>query len=193
MLEALTRNWGAVALRGGVAVLFGVLALVWPDMTVLVLVALFGAYALVDGVTALFTAIRGGPRTMGRRGWLALEGVAGLAAGIMTLVWPGITAVVLVWLIGGWAVVTGVLEIATAIRLRKEIEGEWMLVLAGIASVFFGVLLIALPGPGALALAWLIGVYAIVFGVLELSLALRLRRIAHEGGSIAGTHHPAPA
>ncbi|MCW2504615.1 MAG: hypothetical protein JWO79_2899 [Actinomycetia bacterium] len=193
MLEALARNWGAVALRGGVAVLFGVLALVWPGMTVLVLVALFGAYALVDGVTALFTAIRGGPRAMGRRGWLVLEGIAGLAAGILTLLWPGITAVVLVWLIGGWAVVTGVLEIAAAIRLRKEIEGEWMLILAGIASVFFGVLLIALPGPGALALAWLIGVYAIVFGVLELALALRLRRIAHKGGSMAGTHRPAPA
>jgi uncharacterized membrane protein HdeD (DUF308 family) len=197
MLDALSRNWGAVALRGALAVIFGVLALIWPGITLIVLVSLFGAYALVDGLAALFTAIRGRDATGGgavrNRGWLVVEGITGVIAGIVTFFWPGITALALVWVIGAWAVVTGVIEIAAAIRLRKEIEGEWMLILAGVASVVFGVLIAALPGPGALTLVWLIGSYAIVFGVLELALAFRLRKLRGEGGQVAGTHRPAHA
>jgi uncharacterized membrane protein HdeD (DUF308 family) len=193
MLDALTRNWGAVALRGVLAVIFGVLALIWPGLTLIVLVSLFGAFALVDGVTAVFTAVRGGAAAVRSRGWLAFEGIIGILAGLVAFFWPSITALALVWVIAAWAVVTGVLEIAAAIRLRKEIEGEWMLILAGVASVIFGVLLAALPGPGALTLVWLIGAYAIVFGVLELALAFRMRRLRHGGGQFAGHGRPAHA
>jgi uncharacterized membrane protein HdeD (DUF308 family) len=193
MLDALTRNWGAVALRGVLAVIFGVLALIWPGLTLIVLVSLFGAFALIDGVTAVFTAVRGGAAAVRSRGWLAFEGIIGILAGLVAFFWPSITALALVWVIAAWAVVTGVLEIAAAIRLRKEIDGEWMLILTGVASVIFGVLLAALPGPGALTLVWLIGAYAIVFGVLELALAFRMRRLGHGGGQFAGHGRPAHA
>src|SRR5256885_4424651 len=130
MLDALARNWWVVALRGALAVLFGVLALVWPAITIGVLVLLFGAYALVDGVFALGSALFGGARVEGRRAWLILEGVVGVAAGIVAFVWPGVTALALLWVIAAWAIITGVLEIATAIRLRRELRGEWLLVLS---------------------------------------------------------------
>ena len=107
---------------------------------------------------------------------MILNGLAGIAIGVLTLLWPGITALVLLYFIAAWAILTGVFEIAAAIRLRREIEGEWLLALAGITSVIFGILLVALPGPGALALTWLIGAYALVFGILMLVLAFRLRR-----------------
>src|SRR6185312_6734764 len=135
----LTRRWWVLAVRGGAAVLFGLLALIWPGITVLALVLLFGAYALVDGVLALYTALADRPAAQGRRGWLALEGVAGVLAAIGAFVWPGITALVLLYLIAAWALVTGVAEILTAIRLRREIEGEWLMILSGPLSIVFGV------------------------------------------------------
>jgi uncharacterized membrane protein HdeD (DUF308 family) len=194
MLEALARNWWAVALRGVIAVIFGLLALIWPGITVLALVALFGAYCLVDGVIAIGTALFGGAARFegagaGRRVWLAVEGIAGVVAGIITFAWPGITTLVLLWLIAFWALVTGVMEIVVAIRLRRELQGEWLLILSGALSVLFGILLIVWPASGALALVTLIAIYALIFGAALIGLGLRLRRV--QGGSVAGTSRPA--
>lgn len=189
MLNALTRYWWAVVLRGVVAVLFGLMALIWPEITVLALVALFGAFALVDGVLTLGTAIFD-DRAAGRRLWLGVQGVAGIAAGVVTFAWPGVTTLVLLWLIAFWAVVTGVLEIVAAIRLRREIQGEWMLGLSGALSVLFGLLLMIWPASGALALVVLIGIYAIVGGVTLIGLGLRLRGVHHRT-SASGLGQPA--
>jgi uncharacterized membrane protein HdeD (DUF308 family) len=174
MLVTLARNWWAVALRGALAIIFGVLAFFWPGASLAALVLLFGAYALVDGIFAVIAAFRTADRG-GRWGMLAIEGVAGIAAGILAFVWPGITAIVLLYLIAAWAIVTGVLEIAAAIQLRREITNEWLLGLGGLASIVFGVLLLFNPAAGALAVVWLIAAYALVFGVLLVALAFRLR------------------
>ncbi len=175
MTGDLTRNWWAVVLRGVVAIIFGLFALFLPGITLTALVLLFGAYALVDGVFAIVSAIRG---QAGRSWWeLAIEGIAGIAAGVIALVWPGITALALLFVIAAWAIVTGVLEVVAAIRLRQRIEREWLLALAGIASILFGVVLIIAPVPGALAVLWLIGIYAILFGALLVALGLKLRSL----------------
>ncbi|MGH2522060.1 MAG: HdeD family acid-resistance protein, partial [Anaerolineales bacterium] len=139
-----------------------------------VLVLLFGAYALVDGLFALITGLtRYGESP---RWWVFLiEGLVGIAAGILTFVWPGLTGVILLYLIAGWAIFTGVFEVVAAIRLRKEIDNEWLLALGGVASVIFGVLLVLRPAAGALAVVWLIGAYALIFGALLVALGLRLR------------------
>ncbi len=133
-----------------------------------------GAYALVDGV---FGVINGISSYDERERWwvILLEGLAGIVVGIMTLVWPSITALTLLYLIAAWAVITGVMEIVAAIQLRRVIEGEWMIVLSGIASIIFGIILFIFPGEGALGLTWLIGIYAIIFGVMLIVLAFRLR------------------
>lgn len=178
MMDVLARNWWALALRGLFAVLFGLLAFAWPGLTLAALVILFGAYSLVDGVFGLVAAVRAAEAH--ERWWLlVLEGLAGIAVGLITFMWPGITALVLLYLIAWWALVTGVFEIAAAIRLRKEISGELTLVLGGAASVIFGLVLLFRPGVGALAVIWLIGTYALVFGGLLLMLAFRLR--GHSG------------
>jgi uncharacterized membrane protein HdeD (DUF308 family) len=176
MLTQLTRNWWAVALRGVVGILFGVIALVWPGLTLEILVLFFGAYALVDGVFAIIAAFTN--RAGHDRWWvLLLEGLVGIAVGIITFLRPGLVTLVLLYVIAFWAIVTGVLEIVSAIRLRTEIQGEWMLALGGIASLVLGVLLLLFPAPGALTVAWLIGVYAIIFGAMLLGLGLRLRKL----------------
>jgi uncharacterized membrane protein HdeD (DUF308 family) len=173
-VETLAHNWGAVLLRGVMGVLFGLITFAQPGITLAVLVLLFGAYAFVDGMLAVVSALR--RRGMSDRwGLLLVEGLAGIAAGVATLFWPGLTAIVLLYVIAAWAVVTGVFEIAAAIRLRKAITGEWLLVLSGIASIGFGVLLTLFPGAGALALVFWIGAYALVFGTLLIALAFRLR------------------
>jgi uncharacterized membrane protein HdeD (DUF308 family) len=185
LADVLTRNWGWVALRGVVAVLFGLLTLFNPAITLLTLVLLFGAYALVDGVFMTVGAIanrRGEPR------WAALliGGLIGIGIGLVTLFRPGITAAVLLGVIAGWAILTGIAEIAAAIRLRKEITREWMLGLAGALAVAFGVLLIGYPGAGALAVALWIGAYAFVTGILLIALGFQLRSWArsHPAGPI---------
>ena len=148
MMKVLARNWWALALRGLFAILFGVAAFAWPNLTLAALVILFGAYALVDGVFALVTAVRAAEAH--ERWWLfVLEGLAGIVVGIITFIWPGITALVLLYLIAWWALITGVFEIAAAIRLRKQIRQEWTLVLGGLASVVFGLLLFYRPGARA--------------------------------------------
>lgn len=170
----LARNWWTVALRGAIAIIFGLLALFWPGITLTALVFIFGAFVLVSGVLLVIAAFRDG--LTHAHGWLLLlEGIIGIAIGIMVFVWPAITALVLLYLIAAWAVITGVLEIIAAIQVRKEIQNEWLLAIAGIASVLFGILLIVWPIAGALAILWIIAAYAIVFGVLLLILAFRLR------------------
>jgi uncharacterized membrane protein HdeD (DUF308 family) len=173
-VEVLARNWWAVLLRGVAGIVFGILTLLSPAVSLTALVLLFGAYAFVDGLFAIVSAIRA--HGTGDRWWLLLvEGVAGVAAGVLTAIWPGITALVLLYLIAAWALVTGGLEIAAAIRLRKVITGEWLLALAGILSVALGVILVLFPAPGALALVMWIGAYALVSGVLLTVLGFRLR------------------
>jgi uncharacterized membrane protein HdeD (DUF308 family) len=181
-MAIMARNWWALALRGVAALLFAVLTFIWPGISLLALVALFGAYALIDGIFAAVTAIT--RSDVGDRRWvLLLEGLAGIAAGIIAFVWPGMTALALLYIIAAWAIVTGVLEIAAAVRLRREIQGEWALGLAGFLSVLFGVALVLFPGAGALAVLWLIAAYAIVFGLLMLALGFRLR--AHRATGVA--------
>jgi uncharacterized membrane protein HdeD (DUF308 family) len=170
----LARYWWALALRGVAAIVFGVIALFWPPAAIAVLVAIFGAYALVDGILNLIAAVRAG-RTGQRWGALVFEGVVSLVVGIVTLFFPVVTALALVLFVGAWSVVTGVAEVVAAIRLRELIQGEWLLALAGILSIAFGVLLFISPLIGAIAIAIWIGVYSLVFGALLVGLALRLR------------------
>jgi uncharacterized membrane protein HdeD (DUF308 family) len=173
-LPAETGHWWALALRGVIAILFGVAVFLRPDIALEALILLFGAYALVDGVFAIVGVFRG--TRSGTPRWLLLvEGVAGILAGIIALIFPGLTAVALLYLVAAWAVVTGLAQIATAIRLRQEIRGEWALILGGILSVLFGLLLAVLPGVGILSLIWLIGAYAVAFGVLLLITAFQVR------------------
>jgi uncharacterized membrane protein HdeD (DUF308 family) len=174
MIAELARNWWLLAIRGVLAILFGIAAFVWPGLTLAVLVILFGAYAVVDGIFAIIAGISG--RNEYERWWLLIiEGILGIVAGVLTFMWPDITALVLLYFIAAWAILTGIFEIAAAIRLRKYIEGEWLLALAGIASVIFGVLLVIFPGAGALAVVWLIATYAVIFGILMIVLAFRIR------------------
>ena len=186
MLRTITHSWWMILLRGILAILFGIAAFIWPGLTIEVLVLLFGAYALVDGIFAVIAGIS--VRKQEERWWMMiLEGLAGIILGVMTFLWPDITALVLLYFIAAWSIMTGAFEIAAAIRLRKEIEGEWMLGLAGIASIIFGILLVILPGPGALALIWLIGADALVFGILLLALAFRLRGWQNTVRPVSGT------
>ena len=169
ILDAYTKHWWVLLIRGLLGLLFGGMAFAWPGPTLVALVLLYGAYALVDGMTALSVGV------MARVWWLVLSGLAGVAVGIGTFFYPGITAVALFYLIAAWAIVRGIFEIIAAIELRKEISGAWALVVAGIFSIIFGLLFVAYPAPGVLALVWLIGVYAVVFGAVMIVLAILLR------------------
>lgn len=180
METLLARHWWAVGLRGLAAIIFGILALVVPGITLIVLIAFFGAYVLIDGLIAIYLAIRG--RENNRNwGWLLVEGIAGILIGILTFRWPGVTALVLLAFIAAWAILTGVMEIFEAIEMRRVITNEWLLILSGAASVVFGLILIIFPSTGALALIWVIGLYAILFGLLLLALAWRLRGMLQRG------------
>jgi uncharacterized membrane protein HdeD (DUF308 family) len=177
MLHALAKNWWLILLRGIAFVLFGILTFIWPGITLLTLVLLYGAFALVDGVFSVAAAITGDQPTP--RWWLAIVGLLGIAAGILAFVLPGITAVVLLFLIAGWAIATGILQIAGAIRLRKEIDNEWLLIATGVLSIIFGLILVVQPGIGLVTLLYVIGIYAVVDGILLIMLSFRLRRHSH--------------
>lgn len=166
-------NWWALLVRGVAAVLFGLAALIWPGPTLFVLILFYGAYALVDGVFAIVAGIRAGG---GQRRWLLFaEGALGVLAGLVVLVWPSISALVVLYVIAFWAIFGGVLRIVAAISLRREIDNEWMLVLSGVLSIILGVVLAVLPGAGLLSLVWLIGIFALGVGVTLIVLAFRLR------------------
>jgi uncharacterized membrane protein HdeD (DUF308 family) len=182
--EMLRRNWWLLALRGLAAVIFGVLAFVWPGITLLTLIWLFGAFALVNGILSLVLATKA-PKGYPRFGSLILGGLLGILAGLLTFVMPGITALGLLILIAAWALITGILEIVAAIKLRKTITGEWMLILAGLASVAFGILLILQPAAGALVMVLWIGAYALVFGILLFVLAFKMRSLGKGGFTAA--------
>ena len=167
-------RWWAVLIRGLVAIAFGVLAFTWPGVTLATLVLLFGFYALLDGAFSLISAI-GGRRRREDRWLLTLEGVIGIWAGLVTLRAPVVTAVVLVFLMSMWAMATGFLRIVAAVRLRKEISGEVWLVLSGLASVLFALMLMLRPMVGALALVWIIAGYALIMGVFLIMLGIELR------------------
>lgn len=177
VLHGLAKNWWAVLLRGLAAIVFGVLAFAWPGITIWSLIIVWGAYALVDGVFAIISAVSGG--TPAPRWWMAVVGVIGILAGIVAFANPGLTALTLLMLIAAWAIVSGIFEIVGAIRLRKEIDNEWLLILHGIVSVLFGLFLFYSPGAGALAMIWVIGAYAIIGGVLLCILSFQLKKHAH--------------
>lgn len=166
-------SW-SMAIRGILAVLFGLAALVWPGKTILVLVFLFGAYALVDGIIAVFVSLQG--RKSLRHWWiLLLEGAAGIVVGLLTFAWPAITALVLLYLIAAWAIVTGFFEVTAAFSGRLPIAHEWTLALAGLLSILFGVILAIRPGVGLLSVVWIIALYALIFGVLLIIRAFQFR------------------
>jgi uncharacterized membrane protein HdeD (DUF308 family) len=172
-LDSLSRNWWAVVLRGLAGVLLGIITFIAPTISLTALVLVFGAYAFADGILAIATSLR----SRGTDRWwvMLIEGIVGIAAGLVTLIWPGITALTLLFVIAAWALITGVFEIVAAVRLRKVMKGEWMLALSGVLSIVFGVLLLIFPGAGALAVILWIGAYALVFGALFVALGLKLR------------------
>jgi uncharacterized membrane protein HdeD (DUF308 family) len=182
-LEGLQPSWGLLALRGVLALLFGVLALVQPLTALTALVILFGVWAFVDGVSA-FALFFGGWRA-----WqLIIVGFVGIGVALLTFFRPGITAVGLFAAIATWAIVRGLFEIALAVKLRRRVEGEGWLIFGGIMSILFGVLMIVLPLAGILALAWLIGFYALLFGAAMIGLSMRLYRHEHRPPIVTTPH-----
>ena len=185
MLDIAAKNWWAIALRGAAALIFGLLAIALPGLTAAALILMFAAFAVADGAFAIVAAVRAA-RQGERWGAMALLGIASLVAGAIAFFAPMIAALSLVLLFAAWAIVTGALEIAAAIRLRKEIEGEWLLGLTGALSIVLGIAVVAFPGAGLLGLVWWIGAYALIAGVLLLALAFRLRRIHKSAAPAAG-------
>ena len=172
----LARWWWTFVVRGVVAILFGALAFAAPGLGIGVLVGLFAAWALIDGVNSLLTGIR--TRERDRSWWLEiLEGIVSVAAGVIALLLPGVAAEILILLIAAWAIVTGIVEIVLAVRLRNVITGEVWMALAGVASILFGVVIYLFPAAGALSIVWLIGSFAIAFGVFLVLLGWRLRGV----------------
>jgi uncharacterized membrane protein HdeD (DUF308 family) len=184
MAIQLVHKWWAIVLRGVAAIIFGVVAVLWPPSAVAALVLLFGAYALVDGILNLVAATSA--TRMGRPwGWLAFEGVVSIVTGLLAFLWPGVTALALVFVIAVWSVVTGIIEILAAIWLRRLIQREWLLGLSGFLSIAFGVLLFIAPVAGAVAIAIWVGAYAILFGSLLVWLGLRLRAWGRQAEQLA--------
>jgi uncharacterized membrane protein HdeD (DUF308 family) len=174
MTILIAKNWWSLVLRGVAAILFGLISFVWPGITLGALVLLFGAYALIDGIVSIAGAVRAS-KAHERWGALLIEGMAGIVAAVITIAWPAITAIALLYVIAAWALVTGVAEIVAAVRLRKHIAGEWLLGLSGVVSILFGILIMVAPLAGALVIALWVGAYALVFGALLVALGLRLR------------------
>ena len=176
LAAALGRNWWLLLVRGLVAIVFALLTWAQPGVSLAALVLVFGIYVLADGLLGVWSAIA--KRRDNRHWWLLLLwGLVGIVVGVMTFIMPGITGLVLLMYIAAGAVITGVLQIVAAIRLRKEIKGEWLMILSGLVSVAFGVLLFLQPGAGALAVAWIIAAYAFIFGVLMVLLAFKVRKL----------------
>ena len=177
MLETVARHWWLVMLRGILAIVLGALALSVPGVTAFALALIFGAYALIDGIVAVAGAIRMS-RTGGNWGWLLAEGVLGVLFGIAALAFPGITLLLLVYIVAGWAIVTGVTAISTAWRVRSAIKGEWLWILIGALSVIFGVMVAFEPAAGIFAVVYTFAFYAILTGITFVGLSMRLRSVA---------------
>ena len=173
MIAVLANNWWAIGIRGALAILFGLIALFLPGVTMLSLVVVFAAYAFLDGVLAIVSAVRAA-REQERWGYLLLEGLVDIAAAAVAVLWPGITVIAFVFVIAFWAIFTGILELAAAFRLQF-IDGRGWLIFGGIVSVLYGGLLIIAPMIGAVVLTWWLGAYALVFGVCLVVLAFKLR------------------
>jgi uncharacterized membrane protein HdeD (DUF308 family) len=172
----LTRNWWLLVVRGLLAILFGLIALFWPGLTWLILIVMFGGYAIMDGVFAMLSGVVSS--SYSPRWWVfLLEGVVSVAAGVIAWMRPGLASFVLIIVIAVWAILTGVLEIAAAIRLRREIKNEWMLALGGFVSIVLGVLMFFQPATGGLVITLMIGAYALMFGMLLVMLGFRLRKL----------------
>jgi len=178
MLSLISRDWWVFALRGIAAIVFGLLAFASPGITLTALVIMFGAYTFVDGAALLIALVRG-EASARRHAWsVGIMGVLGIVASIVTFVWPGITALSLLYLVAVWAITTGVFQVVAAVALRREIEGEFWMAIGGAVSVAFGILLIVSPGTGLLTLVWLVGFWSFVFGFSSLGLAYRLHGVA---------------
>lgn len=189
-LGELPRHWWVVALRGLAAIVFGILTFIWPNISLAVLILFFGAYAIVDGVLGLYAATQ----SRGEHVWApVLEGLLSIAAGLVAFFWPGVTALALLFVIATWAILTGVIEVYAAIRLRRVIDNEWALVLSGVLSVVFGILLLVQPGAGVLTVVWLIGGYAIAFGIAMLVFAFRLRDVSQHLPRVSPAPRTTPA
>jgi uncharacterized membrane protein HdeD (DUF308 family) len=178
-ISELSSNWWALALRGAISILLGLVAFTMPGLTIAALVTIFGVYAFVEGVLAIMAAMRG-VREHDRWGWMLIEGIVGIVVGLVAFFMPGVGAIAVVWLVAAWAVTTGALEIGAAIRLRKIIEGEWMLMLAGALAIVLGLFIVSRPGLGVVLLATWLGVYAIFTGIITLLLAFRIRNWSQE-------------
>ena len=188
MLSLVSRDWWVYAVRGIAAILFGIMALIWPGPTLAVLILLFGAYAFVDGISLIVALARGDVLARSHKWITGLMGVLGIAVAIATLVWPGMTALTLLYLVSFWAVTTGILQIASAIEFRREIAGELFVVLGGLFSIVFGALLVAFPGTGLLSLVWLVGFWAELFGFSSLGIAYRLHGIDRDLNKAPSVH-----
>jgi uncharacterized membrane protein HdeD (DUF308 family) len=180
--ETLVQNWWLFTLRGILGILFGIIALIFPGATILSLVIFFSAYMLVDGVAGIISAVRAIRRKEDRWGLLIFEGLLNIAVGIAAFLWPGLTVVAFVWLIAAWAIVSGGLMTAAGFRLNME-HGRWWMVLGGLLSLAYGILLIITPFVGAIVLTWWLGAYALVFGVALVVFSFKLRSRQHEGVS----------
>lgn len=186
MLGMVSRHWWVFAIRGIAAIVFGILAFIWPLTTLAVLVFLFGAYVLVDGVALLVSLVRGDALARGH-GWaVGIMGVLGILAGVATFAWPGLTAVSLLYLVAFWAITMGTFQVVAAIALRRELDGELWMALGGVVSIVFGALLVVLPGEGLLSLVWLVGIWSVVFGVSSIGLAYRLHGLSVALPRLAG-------
>ena len=193
MIRDYVGDWRLVAVRGVLAVGFGVVTLVWPEITLWAVVVTWGVFALLDGIGSLAAAFTGD--VVRGRGWLIVHGVLGVAAGLIAFIWPDITGLVLLFVIAAWAFLSGLAKLVTAVQLRRELRHEWVLGAVGVLSMGFAVMLVVTPGTGVLVITWLIGWYAIILGVALLALAWEVRRelpsASRDTSARPGTAHPA--
>jgi uncharacterized membrane protein HdeD (DUF308 family) len=173
-VQAIKRNWWMLAVRGVLAIIFGLIALIAPGIALLAFIFVFAAYALIDGIMAVYIAIRE-RGSLSRWGWVLFEGILGIIIGIVAFIHPGFTALVLLYFVAIWAIVTGIMEIAAAFAIRGFAAREWALGLAGVVSIIFGIVLFIFPGSGLLSILWLVGIYAIIFGILFIVRAFQMR------------------
>jgi len=176
MIEQLAAHWWIPVVRGAFAIVFGLIALFWPGETLLVLILIFGAFCFVDGIFAIVTAIRYATHHE-RWGVLLLEGIIGILIGLLAYAAPAAIALFFLYFAGGWAIITGIFEIIAALRIRQSVSGEIFMIVAGILSIVLGGALFVFPSAGLIAWIWLIGIYAIIFGVLMIGFGLRMRKL----------------